>query len=61
MGMAKSPQPTEYKIPSRSWGITADEAGDILVTAKEVKNNKALYKAAIKHLKQKAKRIDEVI
>lgn len=58
--MTKSPQPTEYTIPSRSWGITAEEGGNILVEAKEVKKNKALYKAAIKHLKNKAKRIDEV-
>ena len=60
MGTSKNPQPTEYIIPSRNWGITADEAGGILVEAEEIKKNKVLYKAAIKHLKNKAKCINEV-
>jgi hypothetical protein len=54
-------KPKKYTIPSRDWGITADEAANILVSAKEVKANKALYDAAIKHLKEKKDAINEIL
>ena len=58
---ASMPRPKEFIIPSRSYGITADEAAETLVTAKEIKKNKPLYKAAIKQLKSKQKLISEAI
>jgi len=59
--MTESKGPKEYTIPSRSWGITAEEAANILISAKEVKANKALYDAAIKHLKDKKDSISEIL
>lgn len=41
-------EPKRYKIPSRSWGMTADEAADVLVQAEEIKMNNALLQAARK-------------
>jgi len=58
-GMPKSPK--FFTIPSRDYGITADEAANVLVSAKEIKKNKPLYKAAVKHLKDTRKAIDEIV
>ena len=43
-------QPKEFKIPSRSFGITAENAADILAEAEEIKMNKPLHAAASKVL-----------
>lgn len=60
--MAKSlKQPKEYRIPSNSWGITADEAGNILIQAEEIKAYKELNEAALASLKSKKLAINEVI
>lgn len=53
-------EPKTYKIPSRDWGITAGEAADILVSAQEIKKNKALHKLALADLKARKKAIDAV-
>lgn len=53
--------PKEFKIPSRSYGITAVEAADMLLTAEEIKANKPLNKAALSALKAKKKAIDAVV
>jgi hypothetical protein len=55
------PEPKTWTIPSRDWGITADEAANILVSAEEVKKNKDLYKVAVATLKKKKKAIDKVL
>lgn len=51
----------EFKIPSRSYGITADEAGETLITAEEIKANKPLAKAAAASLEAKKKAIDKAV
>ena len=43
-------QPKEFKIPSRSFGITPEEAAEMLSTAEEIKMNKPLWDAASKIL-----------
>jgi len=43
-------QPKEYKIPSRSYGITAVNAAEILAEAEEIRANKPLWNAASKVL-----------
>ena len=53
-------RPKEYKIPSRSYGITAGEAADVLVTAQEITKNKELNKAALKLNKEKKKALDAI-
>ena len=52
--------PKEYKIPSREYPITVNDACQVLIEAIEVKANKPLYKAAIAKLKKKQKTIDKV-
>lgn len=59
--MAKRIEPKEYKIPSRSYGITADEAAETLMTHQEIKDNKPLHKAALTVLKAKQKSISKMI
>lgn len=54
-------QPKTYKIPSRSWGITASEAGDILVAAKEIGKNKPLNKAALADLRERKKTLAKIV
>ena len=51
MGTKKAKEPTEYTIPSREWGITASEAGSILIAAEEIRKNKKCYDAAIADIK----------
>jgi len=53
--------PKEYQIPSRSYGITADEAANTLVEAQEIEANKDLNKAALASLKRKKEAISKVI
>lgn len=53
--------PKQYKIPSRSYGISASEAADILMSAQEIKANKELNRAALKVLREKKKAIDKVV
>jgi hypothetical protein len=53
--------PKEYNIPSRSYGITANEAAEIKITAQEIKSNKELNKAALKVLREKKKAINNAI
>ena len=59
--MGNPKEPREWRIPSRDWGITANEAGSILLSAKEVEKNKPLHKAAIADLKKRQKALDEVV
>ena len=61
IAMATNKEPKTWIIPSRDWGVSADEAAGILVQAEEVKKNKDLYKAAIATLKNKKKSIDEIV
>ena len=44
--IAMSKEPKTYIIPSRSYGISSNEAVDILVAAEEIKQNKPLLRAA---------------
>ena len=53
-------RPKEFKIPSRSFGITAGEAADVLVTAFEITDNKELNKAALKINKDKKKALESI-
>lgn len=55
------PNPKEYKIPSRQWGITATEAGETLIAAEEIHANKELNKVALASLKAKKKAIDKIV
>ncbi len=50
--MAKEKEPKTYQIPSKDWGITAADAADILIAAKEIENHKECYKAAITNIKK---------
>jgi len=59
--MAHTEQPKTYKIPSRSYGITASEAADTLLQAEEIKKNKPLNKVALAELKAKKKAISEIV
>lgn len=60
-GLVSNNGPKQFKIPSRSYGISATEAADILVSAKEIMANKELNKAAMKVLKEKKKAIDSTL
>jgi hypothetical protein len=53
--------PKEYKIKSREWPITAETASRILMEAKEIRNNKELHKAVIRHTKEKIKAMETVV
>ncbi len=53
--------PKEYKIPSRSYGITAGEVAETLLTAAEISKHKELNKATLKVLKEKKKALDAII
>lgn len=53
--MASTDQPKTWKIPSRSYGITASEAADLLVTAQEISKHTELNKAALKVNQEKKK------
>lgn len=53
--------PKEWKIPSRSYGISAVEAAEVLLTAEEIKANKPLAKAALASLRAKKKAISKVV
>ena len=58
---SKEIRPKEWNIPSRSWGISAGEAADVLITAEEIKANKPLAKAALASLREKKKAIAKVV
>ena len=60
-GLVQSKGPKEYQIPSRSYGVNANEAAEILITAKEIMANKPLNKAAMKVLREKKKAIDKTL
>ena len=49
-----------FKVGTNSFGVTADEAADMLVRAEEVKTNKQLMKAVKVALKDRRKAIDQV-
>lgn len=53
--MANPNEPKRYNIPSRSYGITASEAAELLVTAQEISKHKELNKAALKVNREKKK------
>ena len=46
-------EPKRFKIPSRSFGITAEDAAEDLALAEEIKMNKPLLAAASKVLSEK--------
>ena len=53
--------PKEWNIPSREYGgVTASEAATMLQQAQEIKDNKPLYKAALKAAKAKKKSLDKI-
>ena len=54
-------EPKQYRIPSQSWPITAEEAADIMLRAVEVKSNKEIVKAATAILKARKKAIAKVV
>jgi hypothetical protein len=54
-------EPKRFELASRSFGIDASEAADVLITAKEIMANKELNKAAMKVLKDKKKAIDSTL
>jgi hypothetical protein len=54
-------EPKRFTLASRSYGIDASEAADVLITAKEIMANKELNKAAMKVLKDKKKAIDSTL
>ena len=54
-------EPKTWKIPSRSYGITASEAAEVLLTAEEIKGNKPLLKVALADLKAKKKAITKMV
>lgn len=56
-----SNEPKTYKIPSRSYGITASEAADTLLQAEEIKGNKPLAKAAMADLKGRKKALAKIV
>jgi hypothetical protein len=60
-GIGYPKEPKMYIIPSRSYGISADEAASLLVTAEEIKMNKPLHKVAITSLKKKKKAEEKVL
>ena len=60
-GPISSKGPKEFSIPSRSYGITANEAADILIARNEILANKELNKAAMKVLKDKKKALDKTL
>ncbi len=60
-GLATNKGPKEYQIPSRSYGVTANEAADILIAAKEVMANKQLNKVVMKVLRDKKKAIEKTL
>jgi len=49
-----------FKIPSRSYGITASEAADMLLISEEIKKNKTLRKEALSVLKSRKKAIEAI-
>ena len=53
--------PKEYTIHSRSYGITANEAADTLLTHREIRKNTPLLKAALANLKQRKAAIDAAV
>ena len=53
--------PKEYKIPSREYGITADDAARALITAEEIKADKPLLKAAKAKLKEMKKAAEKAL
>ena len=48
----KEKEPKTYNIPSREWGITAQEAADILIAARQIELDGPCYKAAIANIKK---------
>ena len=61
IAMASPREPKTWKIPSRDWGISASEAGDIMLSAEEIKKNKPLLKAALADLKARKKALDKIV
>lgn len=59
--MPSNKEPKRFELASRSFGITADDAAEVLITAKEIMANKPLNKAAMKVLKEKKKAIDSTL
>jgi hypothetical protein len=59
--MSNGKSPKEYTIPSRSWPITAQEAADTLIAAKEIQGHRELNKAALKILREKKKTVDKIV
>jgi hypothetical protein len=54
-------EPKRFKIPSSSYGITANEAADTLLKAAEIKANKPLLKSALADLKTRRSHHDAVL
>ncbi len=54
-------KPRTFFIPSREFGITGSDEADILITAREIRNNKELLRAAIIVLLSRKKAIIETV
>ncbi len=59
--MPRIEEPKTYKVPSRSYGITASEAADTLVMAEEIKKNKPLNKVALADLRERKKALNKIV
>lgn len=53
--------PARYTLPSRTYGIDANEAAEVMITAAEIKKHPALRKATNKVLKAKQKALNSII
>lgn len=54
-------KPQTFFIPSREYGITPNEAADMLLVAREIRSNKKLLRAAIIILLAKKRAIEVVL
>ena len=59
VGVSKKPQ--TFWIPSREYGITAQEAADILQVSREIRANKKLLKATLFILLAKKRAIEDIV
>ena len=60
-GIGYPSEPKTWKLPSREYGITADDAAKALIAAEEIKANKPLLKAAKAKLKSMKNAADKAL
>lgn len=59
--MGESHKPKDYYIPSQEWAITAQEAADVIMKAREIRENEELRAATIKVLLKRKQAIENVL